>query len=482
MKKSRTTAFLLLTAILLSACGQGAGDGNETTSTDEISSGGGVTETSEPDIYSDLPTGDYGGEKFTIFNSTVTWAEYRIDSEGIDGDTMNDAVYERTKFVEDKLNVEIELIEQDSWSGASSYVANIVLAGDDSIDAAFVGAMFNVANISKGLYIDLNDVAEFDFSKPWWDSNSMKYYEIDNKLYMAHNNTSANIHDTLWVGFFNKKIHEELGLEDIYSIVREGKWTIDKMKEFIEVGQSDLDGDGELGADDRWGLMTHNGSGFGFLHASDERGVDIKDGIPFVSPVDDRMFDTITKIRGVLDLKGTMTDDKHQGKLGYNCVNGFANGRSLLLIEVIGNAKTLRAMDADFGIIPFPKYDEAQEKYISYYSPATNTFSIPKTVKDISRTAVVIENLSAYGYKMIRPAYYDVVLHGKTVRDEESREMLDIIFGNIEGEMAYIYNWGGYADTLKSVLSGKGDIVSTLEAKKTAVETAIEKYLSDLQQ
>ena len=135
---------------------------------------------------------------------------------------MNDAVYERTKFVEDKLNVDIELIEQDSWSGASSYVANIVLAGDDSIDAAFVGAMFNVANISKGLYIDLNDVAEFDFSKPWWDSNSMKYYEIDNKLYMAHNNTSANIHDTLWVGFFNKKIHEELGLEDIYSIVREG--------------------------------------------------------------------------------------------------------------------------------------------------------------------------------------------------------------------------------------------------------------------
>ena len=79
MKKSRTTAFLLLTAILLSACGQGAGDGKETTSMDEISSGG-VTETSEPDIYADLPTGDYGGEKFTIFNSTVTWAECRIDS------------------------------------------------------------------------------------------------------------------------------------------------------------------------------------------------------------------------------------------------------------------------------------------------------------------------------------------------------------------------------------------------------------------
>lgn len=482
MKKSRITAILLLSAILLSACGQSAGDDTETTSSDETSSGEVVTETSEPDIYADLPTGDYGGEKFTILNSTVGWAEYRIDSDEIDGDTMNDAVYERTRYVEDLLNVDIDVIEEkESWENVS-YLANLVMAGDDSIDASFIGAMKNVANISKGLYVDLNDVAGLDFSKPWWDSNSMKYYEIDNKLYMAHNETSANIHDTLWVGFFNKKIHEELGLEDIYSIVREGKWTIDKMKEFIEVGQSDLDGDGELGADDRWGLMTHNGSGFGFLHASDERGIDIKDGIPFVSPVDDRMFDTITRIRGVLDLKGTMTDDKHQAKFGYNCVNGFANGKSLLLIEVIGNAKTLRAMDADFGIIPFPKYDEAQEKYISYFSPATNAFSIPKTVKDISRTAVVIENLSAYGYKTIRPAYYDVILHGKTIRDEESREMLDMIFGNIEGEMAYIYNWGGYADALKSVLSGEGDIVSTLEAKKTAVEAAIDKYLSDLQQ
>lgn len=395
---------------------------------------------------------------------------------------MNDAVYERTKFVEDLLKIDIEIIEENESAANASYLANLVMAGDDSIDASFIGAMNNVANISKGLYIDLGDVSEFDFSKPWWDKNSMKYYEIDNKLYMAHNETSANIHDTLWVGFFNKKLHENLKLEDIYALVRDGKWTIDKLKEFIEVGQKDLDGDGELGANDQWGLVTHFGSGFGFLHAANERGVDIKDGIPFVSPVDDRMFDVITKIRSVFELNGVMTNDKLQSKVGFHCVDGFAAGKSLLLIEVIGNAKTLRAMDADFGIIPFPKYEESQENYIAYYSPATNAFSIPKTTKDLSRTGTVIENLSAYGYKTVRPAYYDVVLHGKTVRDEESREMLDIIFANIEGEMAYIYNWGGYADTLKSVLSGKGDIVSKLEAKKTAVESAIEKYLSDLQQ
>ena len=478
MKKSITALTL---AILLALTGVSCGNNGNS---DETTTGGDTGTTSpetEKDIYDDLPTGDYGGETVTILNNSVTWAEYRIDSDEINGDSMNDAVYQRTKFVEDKLKVEIELIEQDLYSGTAGYLANLVLAGDDSIDASFIGAMYNVANISKGIYIDLNDVNEFDFSKPWWDTNSMKYYEIENKLYMAHNETSANFHDTLWVGFFNKKLFDTLKLDDIYSVVRDGKWTIDKLKEYIEVGQNDLDGDGELGADDQWGLMTHSGAGFGFLHAANERGVDIKDGIPFVSPVDDRMFDVITKIRSVFDMDGVMTNDKLRDKLGFHAVEGFAAGKSLLLIEVIGNAKTLRAMDADFGIIPFPKYEESQENYIAYFSPATNAFSIPKTTKDLSRTATVIENLSAYGYKTVRPAYYDIVLHGKTVRDEESREMLDIIFSNIEGEMTYIYNWGGYASTLKSVLSGSGDIVSSLESKKTAVETAIENYLKDLQ-
>lgn len=476
--KKNLTALTLATLLMMScvSCGQET-VGDETTLADDSSS----AVKDETSIYDDLPTGEYGGETVTILNNSVTWAEYRIDSESQNGDTMNDAVFERTRAVEELLDVTIELVEQDLYSNTASYLANLVLAGDDSIDASFIGALYNVANISKGCYVDLNTVSEFDFSKPWWDKPSMKYYEIDGKLYMAHNETSANLHDTMWVGFFNKKMREELKLDDIYSVVREGKWTIDKMLEYIEAASNDLDGNGTLGADDSWGLMTHNGSCFGFLHAADERGIDIADGTPFVSKVDDRMFDVISKIREIYTTEGVMTNDKHLNTLGYNCVDGFANGHSLFLIECIGNAKTLRAMDADFGIIPFPKYSEEQENYIAYYSPAMSAFSIPKTTKDLSRTATVIENLSAYGYKTVRPAYYEVVLNGKTVRDKESSEMLDIIFSNIESEMAYIYNWGGYSNALRSVMTGDSDVVSTLEANKSAVEAAIEDYLKNLE-
>ena len=105
---------------------------------------------------------------------------------------------------------------------------------------------------------------------------------------------------------------------------------------------------------------------------------------------------------------------------------------------------------------------------------------IPKTAKDISRSGTVVEVMSAIGYKLIRPAYYDVVLTSKTARDEEPVEMLDIIFSNIESDMAYMYGWGGYSDALISVMTGSSDIMSTLEAKRSATEEAIKTYMSEI--
>lgn len=309
---------------------------------------------------------------------------------------------------------------------------------------------------------------------------SAKYYEIDGKLFTAHNEASANIHDSVWTCLFNKTIAKNELDEDIYQLVRDGRWTIDKMHELIEKTTHDLNGDGNMTAEDQWGLVTHNGASFGFLHGCDARGIDIENGIPYVCKVDDKLYNAILKIQNIYSMDGVMTNDKHQGSFGLTCVQEFANGNGFLLIEVLGNAASLRDMNTDFGIIPYPKYDEAQSDYISYYSPAANGFCIPKTARDLSMTGTVIEVMSALGYQSVRPAYYNVVLTGKTARDNESVEMLDIIFSNIECEMSYQYQWGGYSNSLKSVMTGSGDIISSLESVREATETAITNYIAAL--
>ena len=44
----------------------------------------------------------------------------------------------------------------------------------------------------------------------------------------------------------------------------------------------------------------------------------------------------------------------------------FMNGQGLFLTESIGEAHIMREMRDDFGILPYPKYDEAQESYQTY--------------------------------------------------------------------------------------------------------------------
>ena len=43
---------------------------------------------------------------------------------------------------------------------------------------------------------------------------------------------------------------------------------------------------------------------------------------------------------------------------------------------------------------------------------------------------------------MYVPAYYDVALTGKHIRDEDSAEMLDIILDGRVFDLGYIYNVG----------------------------------------
>ncbi|HHX73102.1 MAG TPA: hypothetical protein GX701_09300 [Clostridiales bacterium] len=75
---------------------------------------------------------------------------------------------------------------------------------------------------------------------------------------------------TLPVGFFmvfNKALVAEAGVDDLYSVVRNGEWTWDKFLSICEAVTKDLDGDGQ---NDQWGIgflpsqgiqMFTNGSG-----------------------------------------------------------------------------------------------------------------------------------------------------------------------------------------------------------------------------
>ena len=72
------------------------------------------------------------------------------------------------------------------------------------------------------------------------------------------------------------------------------------------------------------------------------------------------------------------------------------------------------------------------------------------------------------------PAYYETTLKHRDARDDESEEMLDLIFDNKKFDIGAIYNFGGIANMFSDLSTqGSADIASKFDSIKDSIETDI---------
>jgi len=155
----------------------------------------------------------------------------------------------------------------------------------------------------------------------------------------------------------------------------------------------------------------------------------------------------------------------------------FTANRILFFDTNMANVQTYRNMETDFGIIPPPKRDETQKEYISNLTVMwTNSLCIPTTVSDFERTGIITGALAAESLYTVIPAYYDIQLKTKIARDEESSEMLDMIFAGRKYDLGMIYNWGGVSSKFSDAMQRNSpNIVSALESIQDRVKSEIQK-------
>ena len=129
-------------------------------------------------------------------------------------------------------------------------------------------------------------------------------------------------------------------------------------------------------------------------------------------------------------------------------------------------------MDNDFGVLPAPKYDEAQENYQNVID-AGKFMVIPKTVQDLDRTGVILESLSYEGYKSVISAYYDTMLKNKLMRDEDSIEMLDkYIFPNT---VVRNFFYADVQSTIQDIVKKPEAMASTIASREESLQKKIDK-------
>ncbi len=447
MKKRTLLAILIAAQLSSLACGQVEQPPSESTDPPEST----TAAPEETEIPDDLPDIDYGGEAFTMFVRDDDSFIADMYAEASNGDIMNDAVYDRNQKVSERFGVNFEIVR--SANVYANDAKNAIMAGDDAYDILLCHARTTSRYAHEQLILEWNSKMKYiDLDKPWWNQDSRQSLSVANKLYTC----SGDIcHLNLGAAngmFYNKQLFKELRIDDLYDMVKSGKWTFDEFTKLAKLGLSDLNGDGKYDFEnDRLGYATTWWIGpIQVLYTGGQRICEKDKNDELVLTLNtERTVDIFEKFFAFTDSDAgyIYKADGKQAEL----IKAFSENRLMFLD---GNIKTLdimRDMKADFGIIPWPKFDENEEKYYTNVDAGCNLIGVPITVSDPDRVSIILEALCAEGYKTVMPQYYEVALQTKYSRDDESVQMLDLIRDGRVFDAGYFYDNVNFKGAINSI-------------------------------
>ena len=479
MKQKIIFCALLAGLMLMASCGS---TGPGTTGDNGTTAGGDTTstETAEPGLISKLTPElkeelGLDGYEFNVFLRAAesTWALKDIVAEEENGETLNDAVFKRNVWLEE--NYGFKLAVGYSADASASELTTYILAADDSYDAYFPRGG---TAASQGLLQDLKQVKYIDLDNDCWNHMFADSLEIDGRLFYATGAITTNSYDAVRLFMFNKTLLSKYQLEDPYALVREGKWTFDKMNEMATKASADLNGDAQMTVDDQYGLGWQNSVGAQpfFFGAGEKVSKIDKDGLPEFSLESERFTDIYNKVRDTV-----ANHDVYYSGADEDVLKMFYEERSLFFTEVLNCAKKLRPYEVDFGLLPLAKWTEEQENYIQYVDAwCLSPVVIAKNNTNMDRTGFIVQAIAEASKDYLVQPYYETVLNGKVLRDEESSEMLDIVVNNFVLDNCDMYSWGNILTALRDGIANGSDLSSIIAANKSSIEAAIEKTIENI--
>ena len=476
---SRRSLAMLLVLLTLSNFACGSTDNTEPDSTtDGSTSDDSTTATDSADTtvaIDELEVRDLGDRDVNILLRSEWDYEFMVDEES--GDTVSDAIYKRNTAVEDSYNCNLNFIDfAGDWANHDNFtniIHNSVLAGDGAYDFIAGYQAVLTLNIQNGDLMNLYEVPHLELDAPWWTEAGIEELTFNGRCYQVGGDIAVSLLEGINCMFYNKRLAEDFSVPDLYELVRAGEWTHDKMLEVSRDIYLDVNSDGLKGTEDRFGFISQGTYIRTYVVAYDT---------PTISDEGDIIWNTEHTINVIEKLVDCFASpDVYETKDNAESEKLFSEGRALLMNCTLGTASKLRSMDDDFGIIPYPKFDENQENYMTTTANDVSMICVPVTAPDPEVSGLIIEALCRESHDTVAPAFYEVALKSKYTRDENSAEMIDLI----RESLTFDFGWISSMATIVSgaqyqlmVEAGNKDFASWYAANEAEIQAGIDGYLS----
>ncbi|MCD7782978.1 MAG: hypothetical protein LUI15_03690 [Firmicutes bacterium] len=428
----------------------------------------------------------WDGETFTIRTSDTTVATTWIDFEELSSDPVENAMYLRSLYLEDVMGIEfVDVVAPDYYSGSYTLVDTLVTGGDDTYDLFYVRCIESISLWSDGDIYTFDELQYVDLEKSYWAQDINPGLTLAGEQYTAVGSADLNVYDFTFALVFSKELFEQnSSLPDLYELVRNGEWTVDKMQEILASSYFDANGDGNRDSSDRYGYLADNRMVVPSFIVSCGTTMVSKDSdnYPVLNLTDDYFFSVFTKVFEIMwDDENWYSDYTGDGQdVPSSNIEMFENNQAYFLDCSFNYVVQLREMESEFGIVPYPKWDEDQEEYyarVSYFW----SFVVPNTA-DPDFAGAVMEVLNYYSATDggVVTAYYDQSLSGRTMRDEESQEMLDIIFSHRVADLGDTTFCDSVRDGLiAGMFAGNTRTISTFQSNEKALNKKFAKYIEN---
>ena len=421
--------------------------------------------------------------KFLHYGDTATdFHDQYIWSENFTGGAIGDAVIERNQLVEDEYNVVITAEE----CGPSGEAQKRMQAGQCDFDVIYEWGIRSKGLALDGMLYDFYDLEGIRLDESYWVPSAVEGLTVADRMFVATNMVSMNAISWAGIYYFNKDMMDKLNLTYPYDYVAADNWTYEEVYKMVLEAEEDVNGDGEMNAEDQFGGISGDSLLAGVCSAPLLQ--DNGDGSYTLIPYTEGMVAAFQKYKSKFDAVENVEWEEFIKNADISAFPSqfvaarflsFGEDHQLFMDGSIDMTKEFVNMQSDYGIVPEPVANPGDEYScaVDYCAPM---FSMPVQLEDPEMAALVFEYMAYESERLLLPAYYETTIKTKRMEDVRDYEMLDIVRDSIGYNWTGIYMMGSEFEQLRGRMLSSGNFASVAKRYGDKCQAEIDEMIDKI--
>ena len=479
MKSLTKLLCLLLAGVMLlgmlASCNKDKGDGEgDTTASNNGDEGNGLVFDENGYLMDSLPETYDWNTNYTIYSWSNMQAWEWCPELTNKASAVDRTLWERQNHVEERFGVTLKFVfERGEWDNRNKFIeklsASVMLNQGtyDLVDQAVVAAGIGAV---QELYVDLNDMNYLDLTKPWWPATINETAAVGPNLYFVTGDVTATFIRNVNCASVNLDMYDSYNIKDlangksIFQLVDDYEWTIGKMYE-LGLGKVNTE-NGEYGIALKNNVtadLFFYGAGFRCVRAVDGE-MSMSDDLS--SPILMDFFDKVQELYA-----GRYPD------AGITGIDVFKQKKALFYMGGLADCSQFTEEGVNFTVVPAPLLNEDSQSYHSIHNTYLSMFSIPKDGKDMDMSAMILEALGSYGYRVVTDEiYYDLFQYRYNGVNQDTARMFDLVSDSTTYDVARLFvdDIGMFSDFRNTVNDPAGNWNTVYNQEKEGWENGLE--------